>query len=123
MDVAAVIDDCDTMHRGVHRGGKLASVFKLKDPKNWEWRDLRDYVVLECINRGVRYEGDGAKEKSMFSSFMKRWPDGRGIEIARYAFQISQGLWHGQLVSPTMFSKGFDPYFSQEIDKLLPEVM
>ena len=101
----------------------MAAVFKLKDPKQWEWRDLRDYVVSESLAHGLQYQGDGAKEKAMFAAFLKRWPDGRGQQIARYVFQSSQGLWHGQLVSPQMFSKGFDPYFAVEIDKLLPEVV
>ena len=100
----------------------MAAVFKLKDPKQWEWQDLRDYTISECKDRGLQYQGDVAKEKAMFSAYLKRWPDGRGAQIAQYAFQVCHGLWHGQLVSPTMFSKGFDPYFAVEIDKLLPEV-
>lgn len=97
----------------------MGAVFKLKNPEQWEWQDLRDYVVTECVDHGLQYQGDGFKEKAMFSAFLKRWPEGRGQQIALYAFQVAQGLWKGQLVNPTMFSKGFDPYFAVEIDQLI----
>jgi hypothetical protein len=86
----------------------------LKDPTDWDSNDLHNYVLSQ-MDHGQAEETKNAS--FIFKHFLKRWPNGVGI--AKYAFDISKGQWHGKYVSPGMFQKGYDPYFAEEISQIL----
>lgn len=86
----------------------------------WEWEQIRDYVVAEIEARTGPFLRDPAKEFGIFSSFKKRW-GWRAGAIARYAFEVNNGVWNNQPVAVTRFTKGSDPYFATPISRrLLP---
>ena len=62
--------------------------------------------------------GVGQNDSFIFQHFMRRWGN-KAVPIAKFAFVVAGGRWHGKDVAPSMFSKGYDPYFAAEIDRLL----
>jgi hypothetical protein len=93
----------------------------LADPEDWEWRQLRDYVIGEIEQRfGVQPRMRATNEAAIFKSFIKRYPDGLAIQIARHAFDVLDGWWSGAPISITRFCIASDPFFATPIkDKLL----
>lgn len=80
----------------------------------WDWRQLRDYVVgrIEAITGP--FPRNDAKEFGIFNSFLTRWGQD-AAPIARYAFETMNGFWKGAPVSISRFCKGSDPYFAVPI--------
>lgn len=97
-----------------------AKTFLLGDERSWDWRQLRDYVVTEVEKRGVTFER-GPKEFGIFTAFCGRWGEQAG-SIARYAFEVCDGMWRDQAITPTRFCKGNDPYFGAVIAERLSTV-
>lgn len=82
----------------------------------WEWQQLRDYVVNEIENRfGPFPRFSPVKESGIFKSFIKRWPN--AVAIARFAFEHSEGMWRGAPINIQRFCKGNDPYFAAVISE------
>ena len=84
-----------------------------------EWFELRDYVLRESEKAGSDQYFEPNNLIGIFKAFVGRWPHGKADEIARYAFEICRGVWHGEIVGPAMFCKNWDPYFAEEIDRML----
>lgn len=85
-----------------------------KAPQTWTWEDLRNYVVREIEQRFGAFPRDPLKEKSIFSSFIKRHGDKAG-PIAKFAFELCDGMWKGAPINVQRFCKNSDPYFAIEI--------
>ena len=96
-----------------------SKAYLMKDYEDWDWRDLRDYVESSYEGRSENYQTNSVQEASIFRSFLKRWPDNRGILIARYAITICDGLWNGIPVTPLNFRKDYDEVFADPISKLI----
>lgn len=80
----------------------------------WDWSDLRDYVVHEIESRFGPFPRETHKEIGIFKGFMKRWgPDAE--VIARYAFEVENGRWAGAPISVYRFCQNSDPYFAEVI--------
>lgn len=90
------------------------AAFIAKDPSDWTWSDLRDYVIAEIEKRQGVQERDVRKEGGIFKSFLSRW-GADAPRIAQTVFDFYDGMWNGQPVTVTRFCKGSDPYFSEVI--------
>ena len=86
----------------------------------WDWADLRDYVVAQIEERFGPFPRDSRKESGIFKSFLARWPE-QAQAIARFAFEVEDGRWAGAPISVNRFCKGSDPYFAEKIVARLPE--
>lgn len=87
---------------------------------DWGWEELRDYVVTSIEKRWGVFPRDSRKEAGIFKSFLARWPS-QAQQIARYAFEVSDGRWRGAPVSVNRFCKASDPYFAAVIAERLVE--
>lgn len=85
---------------------------------DWGWEALRDYVVFKIQSRWGFFPRNPLKEAGIFKSFVTRWGPQAG-PIARYAFEFADGIWMGDPISITRFTKGSDPYFAAVIVKKL----
>ena len=95
----------------------MASLFLFLDPEEWEWQELRDYVVDQIQKNGGSVDTTAVKERAVFKSFMGRYPN--AIQIALSAFETFGGVWKGSPVKIESFCKGSDPYFGDEIARVL----
>lgn len=86
----------------------------LIEPESWGWEELRDYVLHQAEERFGRQRRDLVKEKAIFQSFVGRWGDNASA-IAKYAFEIKQGVWQRAPITVNRFCKGSDPFFAQVI--------
>lgn len=96
-----------------------AKTFLLGDERSWNWRQVRDYVIDQIEQRQGTFHREGGKEYGIFMSFCGRWGDKAG-PIARYAFEVCDGIWRDQPITVTRFTKGADPYFAVVIADRLP---
>lgn len=85
-----------------------------KDAATWTWEDLRSYVVREIEQRFGAFPRDPLKEKAIFSGFVKRHGDKAG-PIAKFAFELCDGVWRNAPVAVQRFCKNSDPYFADII--------
>lgn len=91
-------------------------------PMNWDWRQLRDYVMRSIAERhGPQPAGDEVRIQSIFRSFAQRWGNQAG-PIARFAFEDQDGFWRNAPVAISRFTKGNDPYFAGPIAERLANV-
>ena len=95
------------------------STYLMKPDSEWGWRDLRDYIRWSCQRIGFSHETDSRAEQSIYSSFLRRYPNGIGIKIARYVVELTDGRWHGYPVTEYTFRKSFDEEFAQAILRLM----
>lgn len=84
----------------------------------WDWQQLRDYVINQIEAIHGPQPRNPVKEKSIFSSFLKRW-GAQAPAIARAAFEVHQGFWHSAPISVNRFCKASDLYFSTVIAERL----
>jgi hypothetical protein len=99
------------------RSAPIASLrtgYLAKDPSDWTWSDLRDYVIFEIEQRQGPQDRNIIKESGIFKSFFARWGD-RAPRIAKTVFDIHDGYWQGKPVTVNRFCKNSDPYFSEVI--------
>lgn len=91
-----------------------------KSDAEWQWDDLRDYVIYELEKRfGCFARRPATQEFGIFDSFRRRWGN-KAPAIARHAFEVCGGMWHNRQVTVESFCKGSDPYFAQPIaDRLI----
>lgn len=92
-----------------------SSTHLLQAEENWEWSQLRDYVITQIEKRHGPQPRDLKKEPTIFKSFLSRWPNGRAVRITKAAFEIYEGMWMNAPISVNRFCKGSDPYFAQVI--------
>lgn len=125
LDRAGVVRQIKTVSRSgltetvtAHRPNE-AKTFLLGDERSWNWRQVRDYVVDQIESRQGQFHRDGGKEYGIFNSFCARWGDKAG-SIARYAFEVCDGMWRDQPITTSRFTKGSDPYFAVVIAERLP---
>lgn len=111
----SVVTETVTAHRPTE-----ARTFLLGQEASWDWRQLRDYVVAEIeVRQGPGTFERGPREYGIFTAFCGRWGAQAG-SIARYAFEVCDGMWRGQPISITRFTKNSDPYFASVIAERLP---
>lgn len=94
-----------------------ASVLLAAD-QEWGWRELRDYVVAQIVDRHGVFPRNEKKEAGIFKAFCTRWGTAAPV-IARFAFEQMDGFWMGAPISVNRFCKGSDPYFAERILKHL----
>ena len=63
---------------------------------------------------------DPRKEYGIFTGFLARW-GAAAVPIARYAFDIKDGMWMGEPITVSRFCKGSDPWFANTIVRNLPD--
>lgn len=93
----------------VERRGFLA-----KEPSTWTWGDLRDYVVSEVERRNGAQVRNAKREYGIFTRFLKTWGTD-AVAIARYAFEVADGVWNNAPITVSRFTKNSDPYFAEVI--------
>lgn len=86
----------------------------LRPADQWDWRDLRDYVIAEITTRFGEPHRDPVREASIFKGFLSRW-GARAVDIAQTVFVVYGGKWNKEPVSITRFCKNADPSFAQVI--------
>lgn len=82
------------------------------------WELVRDYVIEQIGKVVGPFPRDTRKENTIFMNFVGRW-GAASMEIARYAFEQSGGVWMGAPVGVFRFHRTSDVCFAQEIFKLL----
>ena len=92
----------------------------LKDPDDWGWSEVRDYVVRQIEDRFGEFPRDHRKEASIFKGFCNRYGAAAPL-IAQYAFDICDGWWKGSPVHVNRFTKNSDPYFGDLIISALSD--
>lgn len=90
----------------------------LRDVEQWDWRQLRDYVITQIEARQGQIPRDSRKEAAVFKRFVKQWGPISG-EIARYAFEVCGGKWAGAPIGVNRFCKSSDVYFGLPIAERL----
>lgn len=95
-----------------------------KPDDQWGWTDLRDFVAHEIELRfGPIRSRDAAKEAGIFKRFLKDWPGGVGVMIARHAFspEACDGWWNSAPISLERFCRASDEYFAVPIGMRLAD--
>ena len=83
-----------------------------------DWEQLREYVLEQVEKAHGPQVRDQRKENTIFMAFAARWPE-QAMEIARYAFEESEGFWKGSPVLVARFHRTSDNYFAVPIAALL----
>jgi hypothetical protein len=104
----------ESAHVPHSRSNAVSKRHLLKTSDAWGAPELHDYVSNQLLP-GTEI---GSNDSFIFRGFVSRWKE-RAVPIAKFAFEVSGGEWHGQPVAPYMFQKGYDPYFASEIARLL----
>jgi hypothetical protein len=95
----------------VSRVRDTSAGYLTKKDSDWEWDDLRDFVVHEIEARHGAQVRDFRKESGIFKGFLSRYGD-QAVPIARLAFSpVFDGMWRSAPIAVTRFTKGSDPYF------------
>lgn len=87
--------------------------------QEWDWRALRDYVVLGIEREHGAFHRDAAKEFGIFSGFIRRWGADKAQSIARYAVDDCRCVWRGRPLQIGKFSKPGDEAFANIISGLI----
>lgn len=90
------------------------TAFVGKPDSEWNWSDLRDYVVRSLQERGLPMERNPVKEAGIFKSFMARHGH-MAVAIARYVVEVEDARWSGQPITINRFCKAADVWFSDKI--------
>lgn len=94
---------------------ETAKSYLMKEAALWTWEDLRDYVITSATERFGAQLRNPVKEKSVFSSFIKRYGTERAVLVAMAAFQVFEGIWASAPIGVNRFCKNSDPYFADVI--------
>ncbi len=92
-----------------------------RSPQDWEWQELRDYVIYKISMMTGEFSGhpsSAAAEAQIFKSFLIRY-GADAQRIARYALDTCEGLWYSSPVTIFHFCKKSDPRFAEPILKSL----
>jgi hypothetical protein len=101
------------------RQASSAAAFLAKPRDDWDWGDLRDYVIREIEKRHGPQVREPMKEKAIFGSFIKRHGAAQSVAIAEFAFDLSNGMWQSAPISVNRFCKASDPFFADPIKQRL----
>lgn len=96
-----------------------SSAHVMKPAEEWEWQDLRDYVMREMERIHGPQVRDSIKERSIFGSFIKRHGAVDAVAIAQYAFGFCEGMWSTAPISINRFCRNSDQYFAEPIKQRL----
>jgi hypothetical protein len=100
----------------------VAATDLLDTPTQWDWRQLRDYVLRSIDERhGPHPSRDEAKITAVFKSFAARWGNQAG-PIAVFAFDQMDGFWNSAPITVARFTKNSDQYFAGPISERLAHV-
>ncbi|MFI0967042.1 hypothetical protein ACH4S8_37510 [Streptomyces sp. NPDC021080] len=100
----------------------MAASDRLSAPMDWDWQQLRDYVLRSIAERhGPQPHYETVKITAIFKSFAARWGNQAG-PIACFAFEQQDGFWLNAPVTITRFAKGNDGYFAGPISERLASV-
>lgn len=91
-----------------------------KDSTDWDWADLRSYVVTQIEKLHGPFPREEFKEIGIFKGFRSRHGKMAGL-IAEAAFDVFKGMWKGAPISVQRFCAGSDKYFAEEILRRLME--
>lgn len=92
-------------------------------PERWSWRELRSYVLVEMERRfGPQDKLPRTRESSVFKSFIDRWGPEMSAAMARYIFEVCDGMWLGQPVTIYRWCKNSDPYFAVPLAERLAQI-
>jgi hypothetical protein len=109
----------ETVTVEVRRPTSQSMAYVAKPDIEWCWGDLRDYFVHESERRfGSCRRKQPTVEYGIFSGFISRWGS-QAPAIARYVFEIQNGLWMGDPVHLENFCRNSDRYFAQPISERL----
>jgi hypothetical protein len=103
----------------ITRVGQDAVTHTMKPDAEWDWHDLRDYVMREMEAVHGPQVRNSIKEKAIFSSFITRHGAATSAAIARFAFGFSKGMWANAPISVNRFCKGSDRFFADPIKQRL----
>lgn len=95
--------------------GSAQAAYLLKNPLQWTWEDLRDYVVTEAEKRFGPQIRNPAKEGGIFRAFITRHGIFDAALVAMSAFEVYGGTWRSAPVTVTRFTKNNDPFFAEII--------
>lgn len=90
-----------------------------KPIEQWNWSDLRDYLItnIEAVH-GPQVR-DPRKEAGILKAFIARWGIEQAFVIAQAACEFYGCVWRNTPLTISRFAQGSDPYFAQVIaDKL-----
>jgi hypothetical protein len=90
------------------------ATYLTKDSMEWDWADLRSYVVTQIERLHGPFPREEMKELGIFKGFIKRWGSMAG-PIAEAAFEVFEGMWKGAPIGVQRFCAGSDKYFAEEI--------
>lgn len=93
--------------------------YKARPVEQWNWTDLRDYIVVEIEKRHGPQVRDPKKEAGVVKGFISRWGIQQAHAIARAAFEVHDGWWRNAPISINRFTRGSDPYFASVIAERL----
>lgn len=96
------------------------TTYLTKQSEDWDWADLRSYVVTQIERLHGPFPRDEFKELGIFKGFMNRHGEMAGL-IAETAFDVFGGMWKGAPISVQRFCAGSDKYFAEEILRRLME--
>jgi hypothetical protein len=113
-EVMPQVTETVTIRRPIAAQRETRVTFAGKDPAQWNWEDLRSYVIAQIEQRFGAFPRDPKKEHAIFMSFAGRWGAQAG-PIARFAFEQCNGYWKGAPISVTRFCKASDSYFAEQI--------
>jgi hypothetical protein len=99
---------------------KAFTGYVFKESIEWDWRDLRDYVADQIFRINGSYTGSPVIEASIFKGFLKRHGEMASL-IARYAFEILDGVWYDEPIDINQFCKNSDPHFGNPIKQLIED--
>lgn len=88
------------------------------DDFGWDVDELLGYVAGQIQQLHGPFPRNPKKEAATMRSFIGRWGEQAG-PIARYAFEVSHGMWRNAPVGITRFCQACDPYFAEVIAKEL----
>ena len=102
--------------RAVPRKVERERIFAGTESHDWDTDQLLGYVVSEIERIHGSFPRDLRKETGIMRSFLGRWGE-QAASIARYAFEVSDGMWRNAPIGITRFSQACDPYFAEIIAK------
>lgn len=102
-------------------GRRLTRVDLLRPPSEWGWRDLRDYAV-ERLGSLPTNGMHPAQVAGVLKSFLGRWGADRAKAIVDFVADVHGGVWRGEQVGVSRFTKGSDPHFARIISSRLNSV-
>lgn len=96
------------------RPSQAEQAYLARPEAEWDWSDLRDYVVTRIQEVHGPQPRDHKKEMGIFKGFLSRW-GADAAAIARHAYEVEGGWWRGAPIYVTRFCKGSDDYFARVI--------